>query len=89
MNFNLSELAQEKTDAAKTAVQTSVQEAVMNLIEPMIPYLIAFAIIIAFAAVVWIFSMVQQMRAHNATIAMKKILEEMNEREKNNSRPTA
>lgn len=82
MNFNLSEIAQDQTNAAKEAVQASVQEAVMNLIAPIIPYAIIFGVIVAFAAIIWIFSMVQQMRSHSATIAIKKILEEMNEREK-------
>lgn len=80
-------IQQNTATSTQDVLQTGIENSLIEIITPIIPLLILLLISIGIGAVLWAVSTVQQIRAHKAVIEMKKILVEMNERDKRRSQP--
>lgn len=75
MNFDINSLL------GNSSSSTSLLDPA-RLIAPLMPYIIAMTIISIFIAALYVMNVVNTWRSHRATIEMRDILREMNERDK-------
>lgn len=76
MNFDINSLIE------KTPVSTESFFDPAKFIEPLMPYIITLICIAAAIVVLYFINVINTWRSHRATIEMRNILREMNEREK-------